>query len=178
MAIFYQFFIGFLAATSCAMAAAQSDVHSVNESEPIVALDKSEKSITTTLTELGWELVKAYDQHGEVQTDWSNKGAHDFSSERLLLWFSNDSLGTKICNFMSWRYSADPQGEVTLDDGLTTLAGCDEQTSRFEVRVRDQISLLRRYELTEYVAQLPLLTLYFTNGSRWELQGIRRPTAR
>lgn len=177
MAFFCQFFIGLLAATSCAMAAGQSDVHSSNESEPKVALEMPEKTITIPLTEFGWELVNAYDQHGKVQTDWSNKGADDFSFESLMLWFSNDSLGTKVCNFMSWRYRKNLQGQITLDDGFTTLAGCDEQTNRFEIRVRDQISLLRRYELAEYVAQLPLLTLHFSNGSRWELQGVRRPIA-
>lgn len=177
MAIFYQVFIGFLAAITCAMAAGQSDVTSDRESEPSVSFDKSAKSIISPLTELGWELVNAYDQHGKVQIDWSHNNAAEFSIERLMFWFSHDTLGTKVCNFMSWRYSADPQGKVTLGDGLTTLAGCDEQTNRFEVRVRDQISLLQRYELTEYVAQLPLLTLHFSNGSRWELQGVRRPTA-
>ena len=176
MAIFYQVFIGFLAAISCAMAAVQSDVTLVPESEPGVSLDKPEKSITTPLMELGWELVNAYDQHGKVQTDWSHNNAADFSIERLMFWFSHDTLGTHVCNFMSWRYSADPQGNITLGDSFTTMAGCNEPTIWYEIRVRNQISLLQRYELTEYVAQLPLLTLHFSNGSRWELQGVWRPT--
>ncbi|THT99038.1 hypothetical protein E9531_13250 [Lampropedia puyangensis] len=135
MVIFYQFLIGFLAATSCAMAAGQNAVHSGNESEPIVALDKPEKTTTNVLTTLRWELLNAYDQHGNIQTDLFNEGMEVFSSERLLIWFNHDYLGTKVCNFMSWRYSADPQGQITLEDSFTTMAGCDEPTNRLEIRV-------------------------------------------
>lgn len=109
------------------------------------------------------------------------RGVGIFSINSVRLWIDKDTLATRLCNSMSWTYSVGSQGQLILTPSLITAGACDGdggQTMRFEARVWRQVNLLNRFELAEHANHLPTLTRHFTDGSRWELQGVQPLSAR
>jgi heat shock protein HslJ len=117
-----------------------------------------------TLSAYHWQLRQALDAQGVAQTGWG-KVQLDFNKGRM-------QVGG-LCNALSASYTLDGQ-QMTVGQAMGTLMACpDTALMALETRVAQRLPEIRRWSLQPAggPAAAPQLTLGFSDGGRWVLDG-------
>lgn len=123
------------------------------------------------LTAYDWDLVAMSDRHGISDTRWRQ------ASPRVpRLHFENGRVSLhNLCNVVSSSYQLRGNA-LELMQGVSTRRACAEPAlNELEQRMTAALSGFVHYEVRTNAGGPPLLVLYFSDASRWELTGTPTP---
>lgn len=124
-----------------------------------------------------WDLSKALDSSGQLQTQWEIQG---LPAARLTFDKKGNAYSTHTCNGVPLAYTLQGTDRVTFKpNGGVTLMGCSDGSEWRQNQIYSQISKAKSYRLeNQGNGDAPRLTLYFLDGSRWEFAGLATPETR
>ncbi|GDY37100.1 META and DUF4377 domain-containing protein [Acidovorax sp. NB1] len=128
-----------------------------------------------TLQAYDWDLVSAHDARGQAAPGWLLAG-----KRALRLHFEGQRLSVQnLCNMMGAGYTLSGPN-LQVGQFVSTKRACAERDLMdLEQRVASLLPQAQRLELRGATAtSAPQLTLWFADGSRWELAGSPTPATR
>lgn len=135
----------------------------------------SPSSSAHTLQAYDWDLVSAHDAQGQAAPGWLLAG-----KRALRLHFEGQRLSVQnLCNMMGAGYTLSGPN-MQVGQFVSTKRACAERDLMdLEQRVASLLPQAQRLELRGATAtSAPQLTLWFADGSRWELAGAPTPATR
>jgi heat shock protein HslJ len=135
----------------------------------------SPSSSAHTLQAYDWDLVSAHDARGQAAPGWLLAG-----KRALRLRFEGQRLSVQnLCNMMGAGYTLSGPN-LQVGQFVSTKRACAERDLMdLEQRVASLLPQAQRLELRGATAtSAPQLTLWFADGSRWELAGAPTPATR
>ena len=167
------------AATLATLLAACSSQHQgapmTQPPSPSPSSTSSPSSSAHTLQAYDWDLVSALDARGKAAPGWLLAG-----KRALRLHFEGQRLSVQnLCNMMGAGYMLSGPN-LQVGQFVSTKRACAERDLMdLEQRVASLLPQAQRLELRGATAtSAPQLTLWFADGSRWELAGAPTPATR
>ncbi len=142
---------------------------------PSPSSTSSPSSSAHTLQAYDWDLVSALDARGKAAPGWLLAG-----KRALRLHFEGQRLSVQnLCNMMGAGYMLSGPN-LQVGQFVSTKRACAERDLMdLEQRVASLLPQAQRLELRGATAtSAPQLTLWFADGSRWELAGSPTPATR
>ncbi|CAN7396360.1 META and DUF4377 domain-containing protein [Acidovorax sp. LjRoot74] len=142
---------------------------------PSPSSTSSPSSSAHTLQAYDWDLVSALDARGKAAPGWLLAG-----KRALRLHFEGQRLSVQnLCNMMGAGYMLSGPN-LQVGQFVSTKRACAERDLMdLEQRVASLLPQAQRLELRGATAtSAPQLTLWFADGSRWELAGAPTPATR